>query len=666
MEKAFVARKAIYRDDLTVFGYELMFRNSELDQPSFTAGDQATAQVVLNTFVEIGLEKVVGSSVAFIHVTRSFLLSDYCLLLPKDRLVLQLADDTIPDPPMLEAISRLWKEGYLFALDNVKYAEWLRPLLALVDVVKVDIQALGREAVGKQIELLRPFEVRLLAKNVESHDDFEYCRKLGFEFYEGPFISQPQVVHGDKMPANRMAALRLLAKLQDPNLTTDQLEETVSQDVALSYKLVRYVNSAIHALPNDVASIRHAIVLVGTRRISNWAGLILYGQMDDKPTELMITAIVRARMCQQLALATKQSNAEQFFTVGLFSVLDALLDRPMPEALEKLPLAVELKAALVDHQGMMGSALLCVMAYEKGDWENAESAGIPGETIFEAYVNALDWTRQTMKELGLDADLKPQESIRRRSEAKLNLQKFADTQEQKIKEAEEFARKQVTRDLLARFDVEFQKLSLELEEKQRLAVAAAEKAFRLRADHALLESETAREQLKSEFDSATKQWDIERQHLLDGKRSANEVVQSKMQEIDELEKKLGEVTLEKSAWEEQIAGLKSEMEQIRAGAEKQRLEAIADAEAAAEIRLAQVRTHVKQESEQREQQPARTNADAGAIEAEIARIVAEINELSEKIESPATDLSAQIRYNRERAELEAYVKGLRFSPNPSA
>ena len=450
------------------------------------------------------------------------------------------------------------------------------------------------------------------------------------------------------------------------DLVTDQLEETVSQDVALSYKLVRYVNSAIHALPNDVASIRHAIVLVGTRRISNWAGLILYGQMDDKPTELMITAIVRARMCQQLALATKQSNAEQFFTVGLFSVLDALLDRPMPEALEKLPLAVELKAALVDHQGMMGSALLCVMAYEKGDWENAESAGIPGETIFEAYVNALDWTRQTMKELGLDADLKPQESIRRRSEAKLNLQKFADTQEQKIKEAEEFARKQVTRDLLARFDVEFQKLSLELEEKQRLAVAAAEKAFILRADHALLESETAREQLKGEFDSATKQWDIERQHLLDGKRSANEVVQSKMQEIDELEKKLGEVTLEKSAWEEQIAGLKSEMEQIRAGAEKQRLEAIADAEAAAEIRLAQVRTHVKQESEQREQQPARTNADAGAIEAEIARIVAEINELSEKIESPATDLSAQIRYNRERAELEAYVKGLRFSPNPSA
>ena len=178
VEKSFVARKAIYRNDLTVFAYELMFRNNELDQPAFTNGDQATAQVVLNTFMEIGLERVVGSSVAFVGVTRNFLLSDYCLLLPKERLVLQLAEDTIPDPPMLEAVSRLWKDGYLFALDNVRYAEWLRPLLALVDVVKIDVKSLGLEAVGKQVELLRQFGVKLLAKNVETHEEFETCKKL--------------------------------------------------------------------------------------------------------------------------------------------------------------------------------------------------------------------------------------------------------------------------------------------------------------------------------------------------------------------------------------------------------------------------------------------------------------------------------------------------------
>lgn len=662
VEKSFVARKAIYRDDLTVFAYELMFRNNELDQPAFTSGDQATAQVVLNTFMEIGLDRVVGPSLAFVSVTRNFLLSDYCLLLPKDRLILQLPEDMIPDAPMLESISRLWKEGYLFALDNVRYAEWLRPLLGFVDIVKIDIQSVTRDGLSKQLELLRPFEVKLLAKRVETHDDYEHCKSLGFNYYEGSFISKPQVVSGDKMPANRMAALRLLSKLQDPNLTTEQLEETVSQDVALSYKLIRYVNSAIHSLPNEVASIRHAIVLVGTRRISNWAGLILYGQMNDKPSELMITATVRARMCQHLATASKQGNSEQFFTVGLFSVLDALLDRSMPEALEMLPLAPELKTALIDHQGPMGSALLCVTAYEVGDWDRAESAGIAADTIYDAYVNALEWTRRTMQELGIEPDLRPQESIRRRSEAKMNLQKFADAQEDKIRQAEEEARKRVTRDLLARFDVEFQKLTLELEEKQREAVAVAERAAQKLLDQATAESEVARDRLKAELASATQKWDAERQHLLEEHKLAKQTALSKGDEVLALGEKLSGLGREKAELEEQLTRLKAEMTEFQRDVENQRREAVAEAEAAAELRLQQLQAQPKPESSAAPPQVTRTSGDSEGLGAEISRMAAAIDELSQKIESPTTDLAAQIRFNRERAELEAYVRGLRFVP----
>ena len=683
IEKSFVARKAIYRDDLTVFAYELMFRNNELDQPAFTSGDQATAQVVLNTFMEIGLDRVVGPNLAFVSVTRNFLLSDYCLLLPKDRLVLQLPEDTIPDAPMLEAISKLWKEGYLFALDIVRYAEWLRPLLGFVDIVKIDVQAVTRDGMSKQVELLRPFEVKLLAKRVETHEDYEHCKSLGFNYYEGSFISKPQVVSGDKMPANRMAALRLLSKLQDPNLTTEQLEENVSQDVTLSYKLIRYVNSAIHALPNEVASIRHAIVLVGTRRISNGAGLILYGQMNDKPNELMITATVRARMCQQLALATNQGNSEQFFTVGLFSVLDALLDRSMQDALEMLPLAPELKTALVEHQGPMGSALLCVTAYEVGDWDRAECAGIAPDTIYDAYVNALEWTRRTMQELGIEPDLRPHESIRRRSEAKINLQKFADAQEDKIRQAEEEARKRVTRDLLARFDVEFQKLTLELEEKQRVAVAAAEKAAQMRLEKGaaeseaevqkltlaleekrktVIESETALERLKSEFAFATQKWDAERQQLFEEQKVAKETALSKGDEVVELGEKLSGLVREKAELEEQLTRLKNEMAEFQRDVENQRREAVAEAEAAAELRVQQLRMQAKPETNGVAQPVARGEVDSEALGAEIARMVAAIDELSQKIESPATDLAAQIRFNRERSELEAYVRGLRFVP----
>jgi EAL and modified HD-GYP domain-containing signal transduction protein len=660
IEKCFIARKAIYRADLSVFAYELLFRNNELNEPAFANGDQATAQVVLNAFMEIGLDRVVGQSLAFVQVSRSFLLSDYCLLLPKERLILQLSEDTIPDAPMLDAISRLRKEGYLFGLDTAQYAEWLRPLLALVDIAKLDLQVVGREAMDSHVELLRQFGIKLLAKGVESHEDYERCKKSGFDFYEGPFISKPQLLIGDKMPANRMAALRLLAKLQDPNLTTEQLEQTVSQDVTLSYKLLRYVNSAMHSLPNEVSSIRHAIVLVGTRRISNWAGLILYGQMNDKPSELMITATVRARMCQQLAQVTGQGNSEQFFTVGLFSVLDALLDRSMSNALDSLPLAAELKAALVDHQGAMGSALLCVMAYEVGDWERAECAGIPADAIYEAYVSALEWTRRTMKELGIEPDLRPQESIRRRSEAKLSLQKFADAQEQQIKQAEEEARKKVTRDLLARFDIEFQKLTLELDERKQSAVAAAEKAAQVRFEQTLNEAETARSLLKAEFEGAAEKWKSERQQLLLDQETAHHAVQVKSHELAELTDQISGLTREKALLEEQLQTVKSEMQRLQADFATERREAVAEAEAAAEIRLEKVRA---QTLEPAPIAPARATVPPDAIHAEIARVAASIQDLAEKIESPATDLAAQIRFNRERSELEAYVRGLRFNPN---
>ena len=605
-EKAFVARQPIYRDDVKVFAYELLFRNNELNQASFTNADQATAQVLLDTFMEIGLDRVVGPNLAFVQVTRNFLLSDYCSLLPKDRLVLQLPEDIIPDAPLLDAISRLWKEGYLIALDNFRYSEWLRPLLAVADIVKLDVQALDREAIGKQIELLRQFEVKLLAKNVETHEDYEYYKTLGFDYYQGFFFCKPQTIGENKIPANRMAALRLLSKLQDPKLTTDELEETVAQDVALSYKLIRYVNSALHALPKEVASIRHAIILVGTRRISNWAGLILYGQMDDKPGELMITAIIRARMCQQLAVATSQKNADQFFTVGLFSVLDALLDRPMANALEQLPIAQELKTALVDHQGPMGSALQCVMAYEMGDWDQAQYGAVAPEAIYDSYVNALEWTRRTMKELGLEPALGPQESIRRRSEVKLKLQKFADDQEQKIKQAEEEARKRVTRDLLARFDLEFQRLSLEFEEKHQHAIAATQSAAEMRLKEALAEAEHAREDLQREFESAAQHWEVERQQLRQEERTANQAVQ-----------------VEREEW----AGLETNLSETKHG------------------------------------QPVRSERGdvSGSVTAEILRIEPVIEEISRKIECDYTDLSTQIRLNRERSDLEAYLRGLRYS-----
>ena len=401
MERALVGRQPIYRQGLEVFAYELLQRSSNLNEAAFTNGDQATAQVLLNAFLEIGLDRVVGSNLAFVNIPRNFLLSDYCSSLPKDRVVLEILEDSVPDQPLISSISKLSKKGYQIALDDFKYSEWFRPLLELTNIAKIDIQAQNRASLAKHIESLRQYDLKILAEKVETHEEFEFCRNLGFDYYQGYFFCKPNVVSGEKIPFNRLAALRLVAKLQDIDATLAEIEQTVGQDVAVSYKLLRYVNSATNAVKRRIESIRHAVTLVGTRRIRSWASLIMFAGMDDKPRELMITAIVRARMCEQLALAMRQQNVEQFFTVGLFSVLDALLDHPMAEALELLPLAEEVHNAILDHAGLMGSALHCVLAYERSDWNEVVCRNLNHEDIRDAYLNSVDWTRAMMGELGI-------------------------------------------------------------------------------------------------------------------------------------------------------------------------------------------------------------------------------------------------------------------------
>jgi EAL and modified HD-GYP domain-containing signal transduction protein len=399
LEKVFVGRQPIYRDGVEVFAYELLSRQSELNQAAFTDGDKATAQLLLNTFVDIGLDQIVGSHLAFVNVTRNFVLSDYCASLPKGRVVLEIVGDTVVDEPLINALSRLSRAGFAIALDNFVYGEHLRPLVELADIIKIDIQALGREEVARQTKLLREFEVKLLAQKVETHEDYESCRKLGFDYFQGYFFCKPQIMSEMKIPFNRLSTLHLLAKLQDPRIGIDELEHAVGQDLAVSYRILRYLNAPINAMPRKIESLRHAIGLVGTRLISNWASLILMEAIEEKPRELMITTMVRAHMCQQLGSAMYQRNLDQFFTVGLLSLIDALVDKPMEEALQPLPLIAEVKDALLENKGLMGEALNCVQAYERCDWEHTSFAKLDEKKIRDAYLTSVAWTNTITREL---------------------------------------------------------------------------------------------------------------------------------------------------------------------------------------------------------------------------------------------------------------------------
>jgi EAL and modified HD-GYP domain-containing signal transduction protein len=401
MYDVFVGRQPIYDRQLDVYAYELLFRSGESNHARVTDGDRATSQVILNTFMEFGLETIVGSKLAFINLTRGFILQDYSPVFPAGRVVLEVLEDIPVDAELIEAVSRLSLQGYLIALDDFIYHERLQPLVEVADIIKVDVLALDAAALREHAATLRQYKVKLLAEKVETQDHFKHCRDLGFDYFQGYFLCKPEVIRGQRVPGNRFVTLQLLAKLQEPETTFGELEHIISRDVSLSYKLMRVVNSAFHALPQKIDSLRQALLRLGTRHITTWVSLILLSEFDEKPHELMVTAMVRAKMCELLARAVGHSSQEMFFTVGLFSALDALMDSSMEEVLKSVPLSDEITAALLSNAGMLGDVLRCVLAYERGDWDAVHCFGLDGTTITDAYLQAITWATETSDKLAV-------------------------------------------------------------------------------------------------------------------------------------------------------------------------------------------------------------------------------------------------------------------------
>ena len=225
-------------------------------------------------------------------------------------------------------------------------------------------------------------------------ETFNLCKQHDFDYFQGLFFCSPNRRPSRKVPVNRLAAVRVLAELQDPEISINQLAVTISHDLSLSYKLLRYTNSAYIGLSRQVESISHAAKMIGIERIRVWASLLMVAKMKDKPRELMTTAIVRAAMCERLATSAKAGRKETFFTVGLLSLVDALLDLPMAKAIDKLPLSDEVCDALILHKGRLGQALNCVLAYERGDWDQVQFEGLPGNTVRGHYLDSVGWARQ--------------------------------------------------------------------------------------------------------------------------------------------------------------------------------------------------------------------------------------------------------------------------------
>lgn len=395
MYDAFVGRQPIFDQNMAVYAYELLFRDGDKSSAGTVDGNQASSQVMLNTFAEFGLNSIVGSHRAFINFTRELLLDDSIKVLPCDRVVLEVLEDVRVDEMLVAAVRQLSNQGYLIALDDFIYdADW-QPLVEIADIIKLDVLLLKPAEIESHVKLLQPFKAHLLAEKVETREQFMFLKDLGFDYYQGYFLSKPDVVKGKRTPTNKISIMHLLAKLMQPDPVHIEIEKLIAQDVTLSYKVLRFINAAQFALPRKIESINEAIVYLGLNSIRRFASLIALAGFNDQPHEILLTALTRARMCELLAKQAGKHDTEAFFTLGLFSALDILLSMPMSDVIGELPLGDELEQALLNGGGELGAALGCVLAYERQQWEAVVYAGLSSKDISTVYLNAVSWSNET-------------------------------------------------------------------------------------------------------------------------------------------------------------------------------------------------------------------------------------------------------------------------------
>lgn len=392
MQNIFVARQPIYNGQLGVIGYELLYRASDTDRATFTDGHEASSQVIINSFINIGIERLVGSSLAFINIPVQLVLNDTLLPMFHEQTVLEIQSDVPPAPEVIAGLRRLKTRGFHIALDDFVYQPAYRPLLELTDYVKLNMQSIRRDAINDQLTQLLPYPVKLVAEKVQTEEMYALCKAYGFRYFQGYFFCRPRTLTEKTLAPNKAVVLALLQQLNDPALDMGDLEKTLAVDVTLSYKLLRYVNSAAFSMRREIESLKDAIVLVGLDTIRNWATLILLGSINTgRPKELIKVAMIRARMCELLAEKQNPTIKPQMFIVGLLSVLDVIMEMPMANLLDHLALSAPIKFALLGHEGAHGALLKQTMLYEQGQWDELLSTGMDRGAVVSTYLEAVRW-----------------------------------------------------------------------------------------------------------------------------------------------------------------------------------------------------------------------------------------------------------------------------------
>lgn len=396
----FIGRQPIMDAQQRIIGYELLFRDTADATSAHIADDLlAGAQMLVNTLNNMGAEWLFGEKIAFLNVSASVLQSEFLELLPAQRIVLELLEDVVPTPEIMERLGALKEAGFTLALDNYDGNPAFDPMLGVVSYIKIDLLKNSPEQLQRLVASARKHPVKLVAQKVETQSAFNTCKALKFDLFQGFYFAHPETLTARVINPGQALVLELLNKVR-ANADISEIEKGFKRDVALSFKLLRYINSVGFGLSCEIQSIRHALAILGYQQLYRWLTLLVVTANEGAtPPALMKTAITRGRLTELLGQDfLDKSERDNLFIVGIFSLLDAMLEMPMDQILDKLILPEPISEALLHRDGIYGPFLQLSEACESSDIahirELAESLTLDPERVNAAHIQALAWVEE--------------------------------------------------------------------------------------------------------------------------------------------------------------------------------------------------------------------------------------------------------------------------------
>ncbi len=393
----YIARQPIFTVHKKLFAYELLYRGTKEHNLTNISGNKATTSILSTTFLTEGIDIIAANKPCFVNFTEELLINQIPFSFPKSQIVIEILEDVRPTKEVIAICRKLSKEGYQIALDDFIYDRSLEPLIELADIIKIDVRLTPLDTIMRTLHKISRHSVKLLAEKVESHQEFDKANKLGFSYYQGFFFSKPETILVKELAATKINLLQLMAEITKNSTTLEKLEDIITTDIAISYKLLRFLNSSYFSRLEEVKNVKHAITYLGEKELRRFILLAIISELAiEKPGELVRLALVRAKFCELLSEKSNLSSmSSEIFLMGLFSFIDTMLETTMTEVMKKLPISNKIKDALTGDTGPYAPFLGAVIAYERRQeplFDNImNTLGVQSPPVAEIYLQAVKY-----------------------------------------------------------------------------------------------------------------------------------------------------------------------------------------------------------------------------------------------------------------------------------